>query len=185
MYKHNFGCVNNTDPISIQTTSFESPHYIPVSQRDFDTMQINMRDETGRKVPFQFGWVVVKLPFRLRRQSLFASKMSSNMFEQHYASQIIRGGGNVFKGIIIKGTIDWDVFSMDMVLVAYLRVPYVQHHHLSQKQWRYWKKKYCVGLLGDIASRKNQKIKNLEGILYEKVSKKLSVQWLIELFLHP
>ena len=64
-------CVNNFDSIPIQTTSFESPHYIPVTRRDFDTIDINIRDETGRKVPFQFGRIVVKLHFRLRRQTLF------------------------------------------------------------------------------------------------------------------
>ena len=63
--------VNNADQISIQKTSFESPHYIQVSQRNFDTIEINVRDEIGRKVPFQFGQVVVKLHFRLRRKSLF------------------------------------------------------------------------------------------------------------------
>ena len=60
-------CVNNFDSIPMQTTLFESPHYIPVGRRDFDTIGINIRDETGRKVPFQFGCVVVKLHFRLRR----------------------------------------------------------------------------------------------------------------------
>ena len=64
-------CVNNFDSIPIQTTSFESPHYIPLARKDFDTIEINIRDETGRKVPFQFGRVVVKLHFRLRRQPLF------------------------------------------------------------------------------------------------------------------
>ena len=64
-------CVNNFNSIPIQTSSFESPHYIPVARRDFDTIRINIRDETGRKVPFQFGRVVVKLHFRLRRQSFF------------------------------------------------------------------------------------------------------------------
>ena len=64
-------CVNNFNSIPMQTTSFESPHYIPVTRRDFDTIDINIRDETGRKVPFQFGHVVVKLYFRLRRQTLF------------------------------------------------------------------------------------------------------------------
>ena len=64
-------CVNNFDSLPIQTTSFESPHYIPLARRDFDTIEIKIRDETGRKVPFQFGQVVVKLHFRLRRQPLF------------------------------------------------------------------------------------------------------------------
>ena len=55
----------------IQTSSFESLHYIPVTRRDFDTIEIDIRDDTGRKLPFQFGHVVVKLHFRLKRQTLF------------------------------------------------------------------------------------------------------------------
>ena len=64
-------CINNFDSLPIQTTSFEFLHYIPLARRDFDTIEINIRDETESKVPFQFGQVVVKLHFRLRRQPLF------------------------------------------------------------------------------------------------------------------
>ena len=44
-------CINNMDTSNIETTS---PHYIPVTRRDFDTIKIDIRDETGRKLPFQF-----------------------------------------------------------------------------------------------------------------------------------
>ena len=41
-------CINNMDARNMQTTSFVSPHYIPVTRRDFDTIEIYIRDETGR-----------------------------------------------------------------------------------------------------------------------------------------
>ena len=64
-------CINNADSNNMQTSSFESPHYISVTKRDFDTIKIDIRGETGRKLPFQFGYVVVKLNFKLKRQALF------------------------------------------------------------------------------------------------------------------
>ena len=43
---------------------YEQPHYLPVNKKLFDTIEINIRDATGRKVPFQRGRVVVKLHFK-------------------------------------------------------------------------------------------------------------------------
>ena len=63
--------IKNNSTHAMQTISFESPHYIPVARRNFDIIEINIRDESGEKVPSQFGRVVVKLHFRLRRQLLF------------------------------------------------------------------------------------------------------------------
>ena len=34
----------------IQTTSFESLHYIPVTRRDFGTIEIDIRDDTRKKI---------------------------------------------------------------------------------------------------------------------------------------
>ena len=39
-------------------------HYIPVRSREIDEIEINIRDDTGNKVPFTFGKVVCKLHFR-------------------------------------------------------------------------------------------------------------------------
>ena len=52
----------------MQTISFESPHHIPVTRRDFDTIEIDIRDDPVRTLPFQFEHVVVKLHFRLKKQ---------------------------------------------------------------------------------------------------------------------
>ena len=65
-------CIDNGNTNTMQTISFESPHYIPVARSNFDTIDINIRDESGKKVPFQFGRVVVKLHFRLRRHIAFS-----------------------------------------------------------------------------------------------------------------
>ena len=64
-------CIENNNTHTMQTISFESPHYIPVARRNFNIIEIDIRDESGEKVPFQFGCVVVKLHFQLRRQLLF------------------------------------------------------------------------------------------------------------------
>ena len=48
-------CINNGDTHQIQTISFDSPHYIPVTKTDFDTIDINIRDGNGRKLPFLYG----------------------------------------------------------------------------------------------------------------------------------
>ena len=39
-------------------------HYIPVRSREIDEIEIDIRDDTGNKVPFTFGKVVCKLHFR-------------------------------------------------------------------------------------------------------------------------
>ena len=56
-------CIENRSTHTMQTISFESPHYIPVARRNFDSIETNIMDESGQKVPFQFGRVVVKLHF--------------------------------------------------------------------------------------------------------------------------
>lgn len=42
---------------------FSPPHYIPVMRREFDTIEIDIRSNTGEKIPFQFGTSCVKLHF--------------------------------------------------------------------------------------------------------------------------
>jgi hypothetical protein len=49
------------------TQSYNMPQYMPVNTSNFDTLEINLRDDTGRAVPFERGKVVVTLHFRLRR----------------------------------------------------------------------------------------------------------------------
>lgn len=44
--------------------NFSPPHYLPVLRREFDTVEIDIRTNTGSKIPFQFGISCVKLHFK-------------------------------------------------------------------------------------------------------------------------
>lgn len=43
---------------------FSPPHYIPVMRREFDTIEIDIRSNTGENIPFEFGTSCVKLHFK-------------------------------------------------------------------------------------------------------------------------
>ena len=45
----------------------DNPHYVPVSKRNTQTVEIHIRDDTGHDIPFIAGKVIVKLHFRLKR----------------------------------------------------------------------------------------------------------------------
>lgn len=47
---------------------FQSPHYIPVMKSSFESIEVDLRDDTGNHIPFQFGTSCVKLHFRRRAQ---------------------------------------------------------------------------------------------------------------------
>lgn len=42
---------------------FSPPHYVPIMRREFDTIEIDIRMNTGENIPFQFGTTCVKLHF--------------------------------------------------------------------------------------------------------------------------
>ena len=48
------------------TKTFEKIHFIPLQHRRFETLDICIRDDTGKPVPFEWGKVVVTLCFRRR-----------------------------------------------------------------------------------------------------------------------
>ena len=48
------------------TKTYENVHYLPLSRKNFETVEIDIRDDTGRKVPFERGKVVVTLHLRQR-----------------------------------------------------------------------------------------------------------------------
>ena len=50
---------------------YQTVQYVTVQHRQFDTIEIDIRDDTGRRVPFQRGKVIVTLHFRLRKPSNF------------------------------------------------------------------------------------------------------------------
>ena len=43
---------------------YNEPHYVPVNTSKFDTIEINIKDDTGRNVSFKAGKVICKLHFR-------------------------------------------------------------------------------------------------------------------------
>ena len=43
---------------------YTTPQYFPVSRKQFNTVEIYIRDDSGRPVPFEFGKVVLTLHFR-------------------------------------------------------------------------------------------------------------------------
>ena len=50
---------------------FSHIYYHPLKQRYFDTIEIDIRDNTGRNIPFVRGTVIVTVHFRLRRAPQF------------------------------------------------------------------------------------------------------------------
>ena len=53
------------------TKLYDSPHYIPLKQKLVDTIEMDIRDDTGRAIPFVSGKVIVKLHFRKRHSAYF------------------------------------------------------------------------------------------------------------------
>ena len=54
-----------SDPVygRSQSILFNPIHYLSLAKYHFNTIEIVLRDHAGRKVPFQFGTVTVKLHF--------------------------------------------------------------------------------------------------------------------------
>ena len=50
---------------------FQTVQYVPVGKKQFDTIEIDIRDDAGRKIPFQRGRVIVTLHFRLKKPAYF------------------------------------------------------------------------------------------------------------------
>ena len=50
---------------------FTNVHYVPLLRKEFGTIEVDIRDDTGRRVPFEYGRVTVTLHFRRRRTGLF------------------------------------------------------------------------------------------------------------------
>lgn len=51
----------------IISKTFQDPPFYPISRKTIDRIQVNIMDDTGRKVPFESGKVIVQLHFRQRR----------------------------------------------------------------------------------------------------------------------
>ena len=51
----------------IVSRTFQDPPYFPASRKSFDSIEVNIKDDTGERVPFESGKVIVQLHFRERR----------------------------------------------------------------------------------------------------------------------
>jgi hypothetical protein len=50
------------------STTFTHPHYVPLARSDLETIEINISNELGKPVPFEFGKSVVTLHFRRKNK---------------------------------------------------------------------------------------------------------------------
>ena len=55
----------------VVSKSFDNVQYIPVLHKEFTTIEIDIRDDAGRRVPFERGRVTETLHFRRRKPSFF------------------------------------------------------------------------------------------------------------------
>lgn len=49
------------------TVTFPTPHYVNILKKQFSTVEINIKDDKGDYVPFDFGKCILKLHFRKKR----------------------------------------------------------------------------------------------------------------------
>ena len=54
------------------TKTFDRPQYLPVCRQTLDTIEIDIKDDTGDSISFQHGKLVVKLHFRKQRSAYFS-----------------------------------------------------------------------------------------------------------------
>ena len=66
--------------------SFERPHYLPVSRREFETIEVNIKRDTGKSVPFELGKVLLTLHFQQSRPRIFKHDVET-LYSQ---SQVVR-----------------------------------------------------------------------------------------------
>ena len=50
---------------------FTNVQYVPLLCSNFHSIEVDIRDDMGRRVPFEYGRVTVTLNFRRRRTGLF------------------------------------------------------------------------------------------------------------------
>ena len=54
------------------TRTYQSPQYLPVSRKVFESVEIDIKDDTGKNIPFhESGKSVITLHFRLKRSPYF------------------------------------------------------------------------------------------------------------------
>ena len=51
--------------------TFNTPHYVPIKTKNFEVVHVDIRKDTGEKIPFQRGKLTIALHFRRTRPTLF------------------------------------------------------------------------------------------------------------------
>ena len=51
----------------VMCTIYNTPHYLPLARKEFDSIEISINDDQNKPVKFQFGKVIVKLAFRKQK----------------------------------------------------------------------------------------------------------------------
>lgn len=51
-------------PDEVVCKTFDTPHYLPLAKREFDSIEIRICDDTGEPVHFNYGKIFIKLHFR-------------------------------------------------------------------------------------------------------------------------
>ena len=57
------------DRPEMDTVVFTQPHFVPVSKHYIESIEIDIRDDTGERIPYSTGKVICKLHFRQRKPS--------------------------------------------------------------------------------------------------------------------
>jgi hypothetical protein len=55
------------NPDDVVSRVYNLPHYVPVQKTDFDSVEINIKDDLNQPVKFLYGKVIVKLHFKKRK----------------------------------------------------------------------------------------------------------------------
>ena len=56
---------------SVQSLDYTNIHYVPLKQKFVDTIEVSLRDDTGNKIRFTRGRVIIKVHFRRRKSPYF------------------------------------------------------------------------------------------------------------------
>ena len=46
---------------------YDKPIYVPLQKKNFDSIEIDIRNDIGKPIPFEYGKVIVTLHFRLSK----------------------------------------------------------------------------------------------------------------------
>ncbi|KAL9973271.1 hypothetical protein ACROYT_G019701 [Oculina patagonica] len=82
--------------------SFIRPQYIPVSRKQFESIEVNIKRDTGDSVSFEFGRVLLTLHFR----QIKPAKQKGGSLPAFHGARFQRGYG---LGSIFKGLFRWAV----------------------------------------------------------------------------